>query len=259
VSGAVRVARSPEDLPACAARAVTIGNFDGVHIGHCEVIASVTSSSMTSTVVTFDMHPRVFFGGEVPELTSLSRRLELLAGTGVDEILVLPFDAEMAALEPEVWVQRYLERIGTRMVAVGEHFHFGRGRSGNVALLRRLGLDVRVVPLVGDVSSSQVRALVARGEVSRAASMLGRCHELEAKVIDARVRRDVATLVLEPAARTPALPANGRYAARVGERPAVVARVRERLHLQAHLRSWEGAIGDQLRVALRRPLATGMV
>lgn len=254
----VRVARSPEDLPAGATRAVAIGNFDGVHLGHRKVVASVISTGMTSTVVTFDTHPRVFFGGEVPELTSLSRRLELLAGTGVDEILVLPFDADMASLEPEVWVQRYLERIGTRIVAVGEDFHFGRRRSGDVALLRRLGLEVLALPLVGDVSSSRVRDLVGRGEVSQAASMLGRWHEVEAKVIDAREQRDAATLVLEPAARTPALPASGRYAARVGGRPAVVTRVKERLHLQAHVRSWEGAIGDQLRVALSRPLMAGV-
>lgn len=255
----MRVARSPEDLPAGSSRAVAIGNFDGVHIGHREVIASVISTGMTSTVVTFETHPRVFFGGEVPELTSLPRRLELLASTGVDEVLVLPFDAKMASLEPEDWVHRYLERIGTRVVAVGENFHFGRRRSGDVALLRRLGLEVRAVTLVGDVSSSRVRDLVVRGEVSKAASMLGRWHEVEAKVVDARGRRDAATLILEPAARTPALPASGRYAAEVGGCPAIVTRLKERLHLQAHLRRWEGAIGDHLRVALSRLLTAGAI
>lgn len=254
----MRVARSPEELPAVAARAVAIGNFDGVHIGHREVIASVIATGMTSTVVTFDPHPRVFFGGEVSELTSLSRRLELLAGTGIDEILVLPFDAGVASLEPEEWVHRYLERIHTRIVGVGENFHFGRRRSGDVALLRRLGLEVRAAPLVDNVSSSRVRDLVELGEVTRAATMLGRCHEVEVNVIDARSQRDAATLVLEPAARTPALPASGRYAAKVGDLPAVVDRVKEHMHLQARLRGWEGAVGDRLRVAFSRPLATAL-
>jgi riboflavin kinase/FMN adenylyltransferase len=257
VSGAIRVVRSPAELPGPGPRAITIGNFDGVHVGHRAVLASIVGAALTSTVVTFDPHPRVFFGGDVAQITSLERRLELLAATGVDEILVLPFDATMASLEPETWIRRYLEPIGTRIVVVGEDFRFGRARAGDVSLLRRMGLDVRPMPLVAEVSSSQVRDLVGRGELSRAARLLGRCHELEVTVVDVVERRNAKTLVLEPAGRTPVLPPSGRYAARVAERPAVLAWMRERFDLNARVRAWEGAIGDSLRVALSRSLATG--
>jgi riboflavin kinase / FMN adenylyltransferase len=256
VNGAVRVARSPEELPGARRRAITIGNFDGVHVGHREVIASIVGRGMTSTVVTFDPHPRVFFGAEVAEITSLERRLELLTATGVDEVLVLPFDASMAALEPEQWVERYLHPIGADVVAVGEDFRFGRGRAGDVALLRRMGLDVRPVALVEDVSSTRVRDLVGRGELTRAARLLGRCHDVDLTLVGAERRRDGTTLVLEPSGRTPALPPTGRYAARVAGRPAVVARPRQPLlRLRARVRDWDGAPGDKLRVALSRPLA----
>jgi hypothetical protein len=94
-----------------------------------------------------------------------------------------------------------------------------------------------------------------RGELSRAASLLGRNHEVEVTVIDAVRRRDGTTLRLEPDGRTPALPSRGRFAARVAERPAVVARLREQLGLEALVRRWDGALGDELRVVLGRPLA----
>jgi riboflavin kinase/FMN adenylyltransferase len=251
----VRVARSPGDLPDAGPRAVAIGNFDGVHLGHRAVLASIVGTGMTSTAVTFDPHPRTFFGAEVAEITSPARRLELLAATGVDEVLMLPFDAAMAGLDPQDWVQRYLEPIGTRVVSVGEDFRFGRARGGDVSLLRHMGLDVRPVPLMADVSSSHVRDLVMRGELSRAASLLGRNHEVDVTVIDAVRRRDGTTLRLEPDGRTPALPSRGRFAARVAERPAVVARLREQLGLEALVRRWDGALGDELRVVLGRPLA----
>jgi riboflavin kinase/FMN adenylyltransferase len=255
VTGAVRVARSLEDLPRARRRAITIGNFDGVHLGHRAVIGSIVGRGLTSTVVTFDPHPRVFFGAEVPEITSLERRLELLASTGVDEVLVLAFDAAMAALDPQAWVERYLRPIGTEVVAVGEDFRFGRGRAGDVALLRRMGLDVRPVTLVEDVSSTRVRDLVGRGELAGAARLLGRCHDVDVTLVGAERRRDATTLVLEPSGGTPALPPAGRYAARVAGRSAVVARARDRLGLRARVRAWDGAPGDRLRVALSRPLA----
>ncbi|MCW3007192.1 MAG: bifunctional riboflavin kinase/FMN adenylyltransferase [Solirubrobacterales bacterium] len=257
MSHAVRVARDPRDLPVVGPRVITIGNFDGVHVGHRSIIDSIVQRGMTSTVVTFDPHPRTYFGGRVCEITSLERRLELLSGTGIDEVLVLPFDDAMAALEPDLWIRRYLEPIDARVVVVGERFRFGRDRAGDAALLRRMGLEVRAVPLVPEVSSTRVRELVGQGDLPRAARLLGRCHEIEVTVVDAEVRRDATTLRLEPAVRTAAMPPIGRYAARVDRRPAVIDRVSDHPDLRARVRAWDGAIGARLRVALSRSLAAG--
>lgn len=246
----LRIARVPQELPDIGPRAIAIGNFDGVHIGHRQVLGSIIETGLTSTVVTFDPNPRAFFGGDLAEITTLEHRLELLAQTGVDEVLVLRFDAAMAALEPELWVRHYLRPLKTRLVAVGEDFRFGRNRGGDVALLRRMGLEVRPVPVVPDVSSTRIRELVQRGELSRAARLLGRCHQLDADVVDAASDGRGTTLVLEPTGRRPALPPSGTYAARLNERPALVARTRERIQLRAQLRDWDGAVGDRLRIAL---------
>jgi len=138
--------------------------------------------------VTFDPHPRVALGYGVELLTSLERRLELLAEAGLDEALVVDFDLEVAQLPPEEFVQRVLLPIGTQVVVAGANFRFGRGRSGDLDLLRRIGLDVRAVPLVETVSSTRIRDLLRAGEVERAAQLLGRPAEVEGTVVagDAR-------------------------------------------------------------------------
>ncbi|HUH21513.1 MAG: riboflavin biosynthesis protein RibF [Gaiellaceae bacterium] len=183
----MKVVRSPGELDA-RPRAVALGTFDGVHRGHRRVLDAAVAAGQAPTVVTFDPHPRVALGYGVELLTSLERRLELLAEAGIDEALMVEFDLELAQLGPEEFVERVLLPIGTDVVVAGANFRFGRGRSGDLELLRRLDLDVRAVPLVEGVSSTRIRDLLRAGEVERAARLLGRPAEIEGTVVagDAR-------------------------------------------------------------------------
>jgi len=183
----VKVGRDPGEFNA-RPRAVALGTFDGVHRGHRRVIDAAVAAGKAPTVVTFDPHPRVALGYGVELLTSLERRLELLADAGIVETLVVDFDLEVAQLGPEEFVERVLLPLGTEVVVAGSNFRFGRGRSGDLELLGRLGLDVRAVPLVESVSSTRIRDLLRAGEVARAGRLLGRPAEVEGTVVagDAR-------------------------------------------------------------------------
>jgi len=176
----VSVVRSPAELEPTD-RAVAIGTFDGVHRGHRAGIEATKAAGLRSTVVTFDPHPRLVLGYDVQLLTTLRRRIELIEAAGPDDILVVEFTEALSRLEPEEFVARILEPIGTKAVVAAETFRFGRGRKGDVALLRRLGLEVIDVPLVEGVSSSRIRELLADGETREAAALLGRPHELEGR------------------------------------------------------------------------------
>jgi riboflavin kinase/FMN adenylyltransferase len=134
-------------------------------------------------VVTFDPHPRAVLGGRVKLLTTLERRLELFADAGVDDVLMLPFDEELAALSAEEFAVQMLRGIGAETIAAGETFRFGRGREGDLDLLARLGFDVRGVPLAENVSSSRVRELLHAGDPETAATLLGRPAEVEGIVV----------------------------------------------------------------------------
>ena len=183
----MKVAASPGELEP-KQRAVAIGTFDGVHLGHRRVLDAVEAAGLVSTVLTFDPHPRVALGYEVELLTTLERRLELLEQAGIEETLVVEFDLDLARLEPEEFVEAVLRPIGAEVVVAGANFRFGRSRSGDLALLGNLGFDVRAVPLVEGVSSSRIRELLRAGEVGRAAGLLGRPAEVEGTVVagDAR-------------------------------------------------------------------------
>ena len=176
------VAREPTELPETR-RAVAVGTFDGVHRGHLHVIDAARRPGLRTAVVTFDPHPRTVLGRRVELLATLERRLELLAQAGVDDVLVLPFDAELASLSAEAFAEQMLRGIGAETVAAGETFRFGRGREGDLDLLTRLGFDVRRVPLVENVSSSRVRELLHAGDPERAATLLGRPPEVEGTVV----------------------------------------------------------------------------
>jgi riboflavin kinase/FMN adenylyltransferase len=178
----LNVGREPGDL-ADARRAVAVGTFDGVHRGHVRVIDAARNAGLRTSVLTFDPHPRAVLGGRVELLATLERRLELLEKAGVEDVLVLHFDARLAALPAEEFAERMLRGIGAETVAAGETFRFGRGREGDLRLLERLGFDVRRVPLVENVSSSRVRELVHAGEPEQAAALLGRPPEVEGIVI----------------------------------------------------------------------------
>jgi riboflavin kinase / FMN adenylyltransferase len=183
----VKVATSPQELGA-GERAVAIGTFDGVHLGHRRVVEAALAAGPQATVLTFDPHPRVALGNRVELISTLERRLELLEDIGITEALVVPFTPDLALSTPEEFARSVLEPLGARIVVAGATFRFGRGRSGDLETLAGLGFDVRPVPLVEGVSSSRVRQLVGAGEVGRAAKLLGRPAEVEGTVVagDAR-------------------------------------------------------------------------
>jgi riboflavin kinase / FMN adenylyltransferase len=183
----VNVARQVDRLEE-KPRAVALGTFDGVHLGHRRVLDAALAAGPTPTVVTFDPHPREALGYGVELLVPLERRLELLAEAGIEETLVVDFDLELAQLPPEGFAERVLRPLGTEVVVAGSNFRFGRGRAGDLGLLERLGFDARPVPLVDGVSSTRIRDLLRAGEVGRAAKLLGRPPEVAGTVVagDAR-------------------------------------------------------------------------
>ena len=254
----MNVAREPAELPE-ARRAVAVGTFDGVHRGHLRVIEAAQAAGLRSGVVTFDPHPRAVLGGRVALLATLERRLELFEAAGVEDVLVLRFDEQLAALSPEEFAERMLRGSGAQTVAAGETFHFGRGREGDLALLERLGFDVRRVPLLANVSSSGIRQLVHAGEMERAAALLGRPPEVEGIVVrgDGRGRElgfptanlDVPVGLL--------VPPDGIYAGWARDRRAAVS-IGTNPHfdgverrVEAHLLDFDGDLyGERLVVEL---------
>jgi riboflavin kinase/FMN adenylyltransferase len=176
------VARRPDEL-APARRAVALGTFDGIHRGHRRVIEAAEAAHLRSAVVTFDPHPRTVVGGPVELLTTLERRLELLEAAGVEDVLVCCFDEAFLEVSAESFAETVLRAIGAEVVAAGDGFRFGHGRKGDLELLSRLGFDVRRVPLVDNVSSSHIRALLTVGDVAHAAELLGRPAEVEGTVV----------------------------------------------------------------------------
>ena len=165
------------------ARAVAIGTFDGVHRGHRAVVEAAADSGLPVTALTFDPHPRIALGNRVELLTTLERRLELLADEGVETTLVATFDKELQQLSPERFAETYLRAIGAEIVVAGEDFRFGNRRGGDLGLLARLGFDVCVAPEVPGVSSTAIRTALAEGDVVTAAKMLGRPFELDGLVV----------------------------------------------------------------------------
>ncbi|HEU4943355.1 MAG TPA: bifunctional riboflavin kinase/FMN adenylyltransferase [Gaiellaceae bacterium] len=183
----MKVASTPQELGA-GDRAVAIGTFDGVHVGHRRVVEAALAAGAQATVVTFDPHPRVALGHRVELICTLERRLELLEALGITETLIVPFTPDLSLATPEEFARSVLEPLGARVVVAGVNFRFGRGRSGDLDTLAALGFDARPVPLVEGVSSSRIRQLAAAGEVRRAATLLGRPVEIEGTVVagDAR-------------------------------------------------------------------------
>ena len=150
------VARRPEGLER-KPRAVAVGTFDGVHRGHRRVLSAAVATGLTPTVVTFHPHPREVFGYQVELISTLERRLELLADAGIEDVLVVEFDERFAQTEPEAFAEAFLRAIGAEVITVGAGFRFGRARRGDVDLLRSLGFDARTVPIAEGISSSTIR------------------------------------------------------------------------------------------------------
>lgn len=254
----MNVAHRPDELEP-ARRAVAIGTFDGVHRGHLRVLEAALAAGLRPAVITFDPHPRTYFGGDVPLLATLERRLELLERVGIEDVLVCPFDEAMAELSAEEFADDVLHGAGAEVVAAGDGFRFGRGRSGDLALLERLGFDVRRVPLVDNVSSSHIRALLAAGDVVHAAQLLGRPPEVEGVVVTgdrrgAALGFPTANLAIPAGLLVPAL---GIYAgAARGHRAAISIGTNPHFggterRVEAHLLDYDGDLyGQRLIVEL---------
>jgi riboflavin kinase / FMN adenylyltransferase len=257
----MKVVSLPDVRPGSGPRRVAIGTFDGVHRGHREVIRGA------DTVLTFDPHPMSVIRPEAtPKLIStFPVKRDLIAGLGVDELVVIPFDEGFSSQTAEEFVQDVLiDRLDAREVAVGENFRFGQGAKGTAEFLREHGhFETRVVPLVeaaGEtISSSHIRGLVAAGEVGPAAEFLGGPFLFEGEVMhgDKRGRElgmPTANLVPDDAY---VVPGHGVYAAWAHGHPAAVNvgvrptfQTGRGLLVEAHLIGFEGDIyGETLRIA----------
>ncbi|HEY7074509.1 MAG TPA: bifunctional riboflavin kinase/FAD synthetase [Solirubrobacteraceae bacterium] len=199
-------------------RHLAVGEFDGVHAGHREVIDGA------DTVLTFEPHPRAVVAPEAAPklLTSLDEKIDLIAGLGVDELVIIPFDGSFAAQSPQEFIDRVLvEQLDARKVSVGENFRFGHRAQGDSALLAaQPAFETRVVRLVeldgAIVSSSHIRGLITAGAVEEAARLLGSPFEMRGPVVHGDMRGRTLgypTANLVPDARL-VVPDHGIYACR---------------------------------------------
>ncbi|MGE5647094.1 MAG: bifunctional riboflavin kinase/FAD synthetase [Acidobacteriota bacterium] len=214
---------------------LTIGNFDGVHTGHRQILRRVVALARergwTPSVLTFDPHPaRVVAPERAPRLmTTPEQRAALMRAEGIEQILIQPFTPEFSRLSPEAFAKDILAaKLEAKAVLVGDNFRFGRGHAGDTHTLAELGkqygFSVEAVPAVHmrgrPVSSSEIRRRIAAGDVSLAGRMLERCYAIEGPVVKGRgigSRQTVPTLNLKPQAEV--LPANGVYITRTADGP----------------------------------------
>jgi riboflavin kinase/FMN adenylyltransferase len=208
---------------------VTIGVFDGVHLGHQRIVARAAELGarlgLPVVAITFDPHPDevVRPGSHPPFLCSPRRRAELLTGLGADAVCVIPFTLDFSRLDPDEFVRTVLvERLHAAAVVVGEDFRYGHKAAGDVPLLARLGekyeFSAEGMPLLGDdgarISSTLIRELLEAGDVAAAAKELGRPHRVEGVVVRGHQRGRALgfpTANLETPPHT-AIPADGVYA-----------------------------------------------
>jgi len=254
----VKIAHAPSQLER-QPRAVAIGAFDGVHLGHRTVIATAIATGLAPTVVTFDPHPRIALGNRVEMLCTLERRLELLAALGVEGTVVASFTDELMHLEPEQFAETWLRALDAQVVVAGHDFRFGRRRTGDLALLERLGFQVLEAPEVEGISSSGIRHCLHDGDVAGAARMLGRPPELDGVVVAGDQRGGTlgfptANLALDPYLL---VPRHGIYAgATLGHRAAISIGTNphyggEELRIEPYLLDFEGDLyGKRLVVEL---------
>jgi riboflavin kinase / FMN adenylyltransferase len=258
--------------------AIALGNFDGIHRGHLEVIQPVLDcdESTCKTVVTFDPHPQQFFTGQQRQLiTTYQERVAILAQLGIQQIILLPFDRELVKLSPQEFVDRILnDRLQAKFISVGEDFRFGNQRAGSamdlVSLTANIGIQTRIAPLKmnGDrrISSSQIRAALLAADLKLTQELLGRYYSIVGTVINGQeIGRSIgfptANLQYPP---EKFLPCQGVYCVRVdtpsakqlpgvmniGKRPTVGG---INTIVEVHLLDWEGNLyGQQLTIYLHQ-------
>jgi riboflavin kinase/FMN adenylyltransferase len=252
---------------------VAIGTFDGVHLGHQQVIRQAVADARQheglAVVVTFDRHPNSIVAPDrvPPQIYSQPQKLRALASLGADATLVIPFTREFSALPAEDFIRVLVAQLApVQSICVGSSFVFGRKRSGDVALLQRLGAELgfdvhglAAVALDGEmVSSTRIREALRAGEINRASQMLGREYALAGLVThgDEMGRKlgfptanlDVRGLLVPPsgvyAAHASVAGTRHRAAVNIGLRPTLASPVPE-LRVEAHLLNFQGDLYDQ--------------
>lgn len=260
---------------------LAIGVFDGVHLGHQAVLRRALDDARlaggTAVAVTFDPHPlRVLRPDQAPRLlTSTLHKLQLIRSLGLDHVLVIPFDRAFAATEPADFI-RALANAGRplREICVGFEWSFGKGRAGNLDLLRKLGpahgfaeVGVPAVALDGEiVSSTLIRRAVEAGNLPRAARLLGREYTILGTVIEGdRIGRTLGFPTANLSTHNEQFPPNGVYAAEarrgsrslpaavnIGVRPTLQNASGERL-LEVHVLDFDESIyGEDLEITFRQ-------
>jgi riboflavin kinase/FMN adenylyltransferase len=272
------IVNDPAEIAGALAKgtSLTIGNFDGVHLGHNHLLRVVMDRAaqhgLTSLAVTFDPHPlRVIRGHTPPFLTPTRQKLELLKAQGLDYVLCLEFTQDMARLSPEDFVHSYLVRqLKCRYLVIGHDYTFGRGGAGNYDTLLELGQKhgfsterIEALTINGEVvSSTRIRELIQQGRVDEAKPLLGRHFQVEGTVVEGSRRGgpilNVPTANLEVAQEL--VPKPGVYAVRaehkgvslpgvanVGHNPTFNQKA---LSVEVHLFQFSGDLyGEHLRVA----------
>lgn len=259
------------------AAVMTIGNFDGVHLGHQALLRLLVDRAnalgLPAAVLTFEPHPREYFSPlDAPaRLASLREKLLLLAAAGIDRVHVCRFDAQLAAISAQAFIDDLLvDRLGVRHLIIGDDFRFGARRQGDFKLLTevgvRRGFAVEAMPTLEQdtlrVSSSAVRAALAQGDLAQAARLLGRPYSIAGRVVSGRkLGRTIGfpTANIQLKHRRPALTGvfmvgveglDGTLVvgvANVGVRPTITQE--QRPNLEVHLFDWTAdCYGAHLRV-----------
>ncbi len=270
--------------------AVTIGNFDGVHLGHQAVLGQLSEKAaelgLATAVVTFEPHPQEYFAAETapPRLTRLREKVQILRRYAVDRVLVLRFNGELARMSAEAFVHRILiAGLGVRYLVVGDDFRFGHRRRGDIALLRALGechgfqvVNMHTFEIDGArVSSTRIREALRVGALGTAEKLLGRCYRISGRVVRGERRGralgfPTANIHVHSPLAGPCsaarLPLRGVYAvdvfglrtepwrgvANIGFRPTVDGR---RCLLEVHLLDFQGDLyGRHLQVEFLKKL-----
>jgi riboflavin kinase / FMN adenylyltransferase len=221
------LSETPADFGPCA---ITIGNFDGVHAGHRKILRRVAAlareEGWKAAALTFDPHPaKLLAPANAPRLlTTMEQRAHMMLDQGIDEILILPFTWEIAALTPEDFARQILaDKLNARAVLVGANFRFGKRAAGDAGMLEQLGeqysFETDVIPPVAwrgrMISSSEIRRLIQAGDVSTACRMLSRPHMLRGTVVRGEgigSKQTVPTLNLDTTAEV--IPNDGVYVTR---------------------------------------------
>jgi len=268
---------------------VTIGNFDGVHIGHAAIFATVVERAgllgADAVALTFDPHPRKVLQPKAAPamLTTLGQKLELFEAAGLDAVVVEPFTLDFSRMAPEIFIRERLHgQLQPLEVYVGYDFHFGRDRLGSMRLLTEmgplLGFAVTIIPEVrvssGDVNSSRIRDCLAEADIESVSALLGRHYSVRGEIIVGDRRgREIGFPTANLANENELLPAAGVYAGELtlleagspagGERLPVVTNVGRRptfpdalgLLAEAHVIDWEGDLyGRRVELSFARRL-----